>query len=406
MDAAPNPPKARNSSFAARVLLLAASLLFTLGALEWAARYWLLNLAKPREFLLYASLRQLDDSRLAASRKGVERRYSPHRYLGYFPTPNYRQDGNWHNSLGFRGDEIPRPKPAGEFRIVCLGGSTTYTGRVDEVELTYPAQLEMRLRERGYPQVRVINAGAEGWGSWESLINLETRGLDLEPDLIVDYDGINDLHARLVWPPEAYRGDNSGRRAPNVSGVTMPGILEYSTLARILLVRGGRLEPHAELSRTIDRPAPSWLAPEFWRQWRHHDYPHGIFATVSVEQMLRANPPVYFRRNLESLVAVARAHGADTMLATFAEAHAYPRESSSSPEYTRGIEEMNEVVRQVAAATGAHLFDFAAVMPRGKEYFADGEHVNARGAAKKAELFAEAIVTQNLLPAPVAASPP
>jgi hypothetical protein len=289
----PKPKTARQTSFAARVLLLAVSVLFTLGALEAAARYWLLNLADPREFLRYASLRQLDDQRLAASRKGVERRYTPHRYLGYFPTPNYRLGDNWHNSLGFRGDEIPRPKPAGEFRIVCIGGSTTYTGRVEPVELTFPVLLGKQLHERGYPQVRVVNAGAEGWGSWESLVNLETRVLDLEPDLIVDYDGINDLHARLVWPPEAYRGDNSGRRAPNVSGVVMPGILEHSTLARILLVRSGRLEPHADLSRTIDQPAPTWYAPEFWRQWRKGNYPRGFFATVSVEQMLAANPPVY-----------------------------------------------------------------------------------------------------------------
>lgn len=55
--------------------------------------------------------------------------YSPHHYLNYYGSPNYKsKDGlNMHNSLGFRGDEIAIPKLEGTYRIVILGGSTAYT---------------------------------------------------------------------------------------------------------------------------------------------------------------------------------------------------------------------------------------------------------------------------------------
>jgi len=399
--AAPRPP----ASLAARLWLLVASVGLTLGAVELATRYWIRNLASDEQFLRFASLDELDGDRLAAARTGSERRYTPHRYLGYYPTPGYVQGPNRHNSLGFRGDEIPLPKPAGEFRIVCIGGSTTYTGRVEDVDASFPVLLERELRERGHSLTRVVNAGGESWTSWESLINLETRVVDLAPDLIVNYDGINDLHARLVWPPEAYRADNSGRRAPIAAGARLPGLLEHSAFGRVLLVSTGRVEPHSELGRTLDPAAATWYYPQFQRQWRSRKYPRGRFVDVPVERMLAANPPLYFRRNLASQVAVARAHGAETVLATFADARDFPREVESSPAYQHGIAEMNAVVRDVAAATGATFFDFAAVMPRGRAYFADSEHVNAAGSAEKARLFAEFLARSGLLPRDVASPP-
>lgn len=59
------------------------------------------------------------------------------------------------------------PKPKGEYRIVCLGGSTTYTGWVDDYRLTYPALLQTELIDRGYA-VTVVNAGNEAWTSYEN----------------------------------------------------------------------------------------------------------------------------------------------------------------------------------------------------------------------------------------------
>jgi len=85
------------------------------------------------------------------------------------------------------------PKPAGQFRIVCLGGSTTYTSDVKDYRDSYPYLLEKYLKAQGYNDVTVVNAGAGSWSSWESLINFQFRVLDLDPDLIIVYHGINDI---------------------------------------------------------------------------------------------------------------------------------------------------------------------------------------------------------------------
>jgi lysophospholipase L1-like esterase len=82
---------------------------------------------------------------------------------------------------------------------VAIGGSTTYTIKVEDDDKTFTQQLEWIIaNDYGYRNVEVINAGVGGYTSWESLINLEFRVLNLQPDLIAVYHGVNDIHARLV----------------------------------------------------------------------------------------------------------------------------------------------------------------------------------------------------------------
>ena len=134
--------------------------------------------------------------------------------------------------MGYRNDEFPLEKPDGVYRIVALGGSSTYDVAIEDNAATFTAQLEKLLKEDyGYQNVQVINAGVPGYNSWEMLVNLEFRVLDLNPDLVIIYEGVNDVHARLV-EPSAYRGDDLGRRqawqAPRVA------LWEHSALLRIL----------------------------------------------------------------------------------------------------------------------------------------------------------------------------
>ena len=66
---------------------------------------------------------------------------------------------------------------------------------------------------------------------------------------------------------------------------------------------------------------------------------------------------------------------------------------------------MNDAIRGVAAKTGAALFDFARSFPDDSAYFVDGEHVNDRGSALKAEQFAGFLAESGLLPPPTATAP-
>ncbi len=112
------------------------------------------------------------------------------------------------NNLGFRGPDVAVPKPAGRVRIACVGGSTTVEGYDDR--MTYPAMLQDLLREK-FPQaadrIEVVNCGVIGLLSREELPMLP-EFLALEPDLVVYYNGINDLrfdytawlNSDAAWP--------------------------------------------------------------------------------------------------------------------------------------------------------------------------------------------------------------
>ncbi len=374
-----------------------ATLVVCFVVLEIAARIYLVNFADEDIFFRYASLQQLED-RLKKKGQAYFKK-SFHRYLGYYLTPNYQSGKNKHNSLGYRGEEIALPKPANEFRIVCLGGSTTYTSGVEDYNLSYPELLEQEILQRGYANVNVINAGVPGWTSFECLINFQFRVLDLEPDLIIFYEAINDIHTRLVWPPEAYRGDNSGATMPAVTNVFMPSIFEYSAIIRFFLVRAGVTQPHADITKTIDRHAKTYYGDNFQRQKMNHSYPSGAFEDVSARRMLEINRPIYFQRNVENIVLSAQARNITAVLATFAFSPLFENEPRvASEEYIAAYQEMNDVLKTVAKQKGAHLFDFASLFPVDKKYYHDGRHVNEQGARLMAKLFAGYIVDNHLIP--------
>ncbi len=107
--------------------------------------------------------------------------------------PNYSgasHPGFSTNSLGFRDAERAVPKPAGTFRIVCVGASTTQEG--DNNETTYPALLEKHLRE-AFPEhmIEVVDAGIPGIATPLHLLRLSDY-LALEPDLVIMHMGVND----------------------------------------------------------------------------------------------------------------------------------------------------------------------------------------------------------------------
>lgn len=372
-----------------KILYGLAGFILIFALLEIGANWYMLHRASDEFLTQYGSLAQIQ--------KVYQSAMVSHRYLGYAGTPNFQKQSNRHNSLGFRGDEIPIPKPPGEFRIACIGGSTTYEGAVQDYKLAYPQLLEARLKEKGYSNVRVINAGLSGWASWESLINFEFRLLDLDVDLVIIYDALNDAQARLVWPPDAYRGDNSGAKEPPATKFFLQNPLEYSTVLRYFLVRFKLTKPQSVLEVTLDKKTPTFYGSMFEDQVFRGIYPSGIFKTVPVAEMLRKNPPVYFQRNLENLIAIAKKRNIKVVLATFAYV-ILPNQTTSVPEYRAALEEMNGILRKMAADEKVYLFDFSKVSPKDPKLYHDGTHVNPDGSKIKASLFADYLVQNELIP--------
>jgi hypothetical protein len=97
------------------------------------------------------------------------------------------------NARGFRDDEVVLPKPAGVYRIVCVGGSTTAEGVSNA--LTYPNMVETKFaRVFGPGRVDVVNAGIFALTSYGEVDHLADY-LGLEPDLVVHYNFVNDVPA-------------------------------------------------------------------------------------------------------------------------------------------------------------------------------------------------------------------
>ena len=100
------------------------------------------------------------------------------------------------NAVGLRDYEIALPKPEGVYRIVCIGGSTTFEG--PRIDLTYPKMLERMLREAfDTDRIQVVNGGIP---ALDSIGEREQASgyLALAPDLIIHYNFVNDFCGRMM----------------------------------------------------------------------------------------------------------------------------------------------------------------------------------------------------------------
>lgn len=128
-------------------------------------------------------------------------RYLTLPYLGYVPYPGYAKHGVvQHNPDGYRGTRVPLQRNR-KFRVLCMGGSTTYGLGVNLPAETYPAQLEALLNEhfrkdaalsRKYTGAEVINAGLEAGNSAEELQQYLFKYRYYKPDVVVVHSGVND----------------------------------------------------------------------------------------------------------------------------------------------------------------------------------------------------------------------
>ena len=129
------------------------------------------------------------------------------------------------DSLGYRGADFPRVKPAGEFRIVMVGDSFTFGDFVEDDE-TLPAQLHQLLADR-CPGVRVVNAGVGGTTIITHGI-MAARAAAIDLDLVVLTFSENDIDD-LVHP--LWYGFEANRRLKS----RFPLSLLYPVLRRTAL---------------------------------------------------------------------------------------------------------------------------------------------------------------------------
>ncbi len=107
--------------------------------------------------------------------------------------PNYRGKYINTNSQGFRGIVEYGKKSPGMLRVVMIGGSAVWGPFIHDNE-TIPAYLQDELETQLGQPVEVINAGVTAERSFEELLRLQAYVFPLKPDVVVVYDGRNDLY--------------------------------------------------------------------------------------------------------------------------------------------------------------------------------------------------------------------
>lgn len=352
-----------------RLLLLLMSLFLALGVAEIATRAW-----------MHASGRSVADyvpqSRLSGTHR--ENRYTSHPFLPYVPRPGYhvpRHDAAFlratvvqevtYDTFGIRGGSLVRlEKPAHEYRIVCIGGSTTHGEGVDSN--TWPALLEARLRRtRPGLALRVLNLGVENYTSHMDLVRFATLGTALQPDLVVVYSGIND-----AWI--------LGARDPRPDGIHAIADLALDPVGLQRLVPSWVLERFhllALATRSVDR---GLLGVEY-----------DLFkATVRGFERDPARPEAgveYYRANLRSIAALSRSIGADVVFSTL---HVLRDEETAG--FARVVDEiLNPAIRQAGAEAGVVVLEPAGSIPADDpSLHADVAHFTDEGRERLAAFFA------------------
>jgi len=169
------------------------------------------------------------------------------------------------NQLGFRSPEIEKQKPAGVFRVFCLGDSITM-GPALPSSVLYPEVLQGLLSQK-YPgkTFEVINAGASGYGIKEELLLLKEDGLSLSPDLVVLQHTIYDVPGTSF-----YDHINPHRDVP------VPGkkfLVAHFAIARFVLERYDRLGLKNDLfglAHYLDMPPDSDAARRIEQGWEQY----------------------------------------------------------------------------------------------------------------------------------------
>ena len=365
-----------------KIAIVLASIIITLLILELGARYYLSQYGDERQKFLYLYSRD-EINQKQTLLQGLA-------YLNYGLSPGHDAV----NSLGYRGPEITIPKPDEIYRVVALGGSTTYGLFLDLWQLAYPRQLQEALqRDYGYDQVELVNAGVPHYSTWESAVNMLLRIPDLEPDLIIIYHGINDVGVRLT-DPEFYDGLNSGKGY----WVDRDDPLPPSVLWRFALKRlGYELPVGYELDATFQRPEEIRSCDQ--ELSAGEIICHGLNMTAG--EVLSANPPLYFERNLRNIIRLARGMNSEALLLTWAYSPLdFPIAGGGGmvhPHLRQGVDEHNAIVRRVAQEEGALFYDLAAAMPTDVQYWVNGIHMKAAGTAEMARQIAAYLAGSGIL---------
>lgn len=268
------------------------------------------------------------------------------------PPPAYDEDGAawFHHGRG----PVSREKPAGVQRVLTLGGSTTVNRRAAEQDgRDYASWLEDSLNAaHAEESFEVLNCGGDAFSSAHSLVNLQLRLLELQPDTVVVMHNVNDLTANYYGggaePDYANKYLQPFYMNPMlVAGTSVKGFLNQSRLLAATGLLGGFDQGEFELE-------------------------------VDVTDGLR-----YFQRNLRAIGELCAREGIELILLT------QPSQMREVPYYDLAhFQRYNRAIADVAEELGCRSIDMHARFGSDPAFFVDEFHYSPAGVQRFGELLA------------------
>ena len=293
------------------------------------------------------------------------------------------------NNLGFRGDDIQRPKPSGEYRVFLVGGSTMECLILDDSD-SIDAVLERALRTKTQRRVEVYNAGKSGDRSDDHVAMISQRIMHLEPDLVVLFAGINDLVVAAAGHDYLHLGSRDFNEWSLV--------LTNSHVVRLAWywLKGRPMTLDLD-TRILGNPIESAVLKQ---------------QLASNTLGLPPTNPGAFRNNLRSIIGIVKGHPTELVLMTQQTTwNSQLDPSATTSHWMRDVqgavysetnmhaalESLNDVMRDLAREHEVPLYDLTRDMPKSSEYFYDDVHFNIRGAQDAAIGLARVIEAQDWL---------
>lgn len=278
------------------------------------------------------------------------------------------------NSLGFRGPEMAVPKPPRTVRIAFLGASTTWCAEVSGNDYVWP-HLVIDALSRAFPGVKFdyINAGIPGYTMAPMLKNFEHRVAPLQPDVVVIYEGSNNLSGELR-EIAAGRGLISDAKVHEFSWPSRYSLLWHLVEKNLVVLKSQREAESRKGRLELDT------------------------STIGAE----------YRDGLRALVVAAQKNAKLVALATFstqlrrdqapeqqmhASASAFFYAPFATPRLLMdGYDRYNQIMREVARETGALLIEKEHDIPGDPVHFNDTVHFTDAGSKVMAERISRELV--------------
>ena len=278
------------------------------------------------------------------------------------------------NSLGFRGPEIAVPKAPGDIRIAFLGSSTTWCAEVSGNEYVWSHLVTASIATAlpGH-QFDYINGGVPGYTVASSLKNLQLRISPLQPDIVVIYEGINDLTGELR-DVAVQHGVITEAKVQQLSWPARYSVLWNLVEKNLRVLASQRAAQQDRARLTMDT------------------------STLGVQ----------YRKDLTELVRAAQQNAKLVAVATLA-THVR-REQSPEQQVTalssaiffmpfitaigeiESFAKYNQIIREVARDTGALLIEGENTIPGDSAHFTDSVHFTDAGSRAMAERVSRVLI--------------